>query len=145
MNEVSFLLPHSEDMVLIDEVICYTNTSIDCRSIIKYDERFINDNKFYTYRTLEIMAQSLGILSSLLNNDKKASIGFLLGSRVFNIYKNYLNVGDEIIVKSQVSSCDEFGFGVYESNIYLKDELCASARLSLLSPNKSQLEEMMNG
>lgn len=144
MNKISFLLPHSPDMVFIYEIISHTNTSIVCKATIIDDERHLENNKFYTYKCIEIMAQSLGVLSSLVNKDKAANIGFLLGSRVFNIYKPYLNVGDRVTVKSYVSSCDETGFGVYESYIYLDNELYADARLSVLSPSSSQLEEMMS-
>lgn len=144
MNNISFLLPHSPDMIFIDEIVSYTNTSIECKATITDNERHLENNKFYTYKCIEIMAQSLGILSSLINKDKTANIGFLLGSRIFNIHKPYLNIGDRITIKSCVSSCDETGFGVYESYVYLNNELYVDARLSVLSPSNSQLEEMIN-
>ena len=62
----------------------------------------------------------------------------------FEIYKNSLNIGDEVVIKSAVSIQDENGFSVWQSEIWLKDELVAKATLSVLSPSKEQFLEFKN-
>ncbi|QCD45715.1 putative 3-hydroxylacyl-[acp] dehydratase [Campylobacter mucosalis CCUG 21559] len=136
-------LPHSGDMVLIDEVLEFGEGFISVKSKIKPQNAFLENEKFYTYKCIEMMAQSLGAYKGLYNKDN-FSIGFLLGARDFEIYKNVLNIGDELTIKSNVSMQDESGFGVWYSEILLKDELIAKATLSVLSPSKEQFLELKN-
>ena len=68
----------------------------------------------------------------------------VIGVRDFEIYKNSLNIGDEVVIKSAVSIQDENGFSVWQSEIWLKDELVAKATLSVLSPSKEQFLEFKN-
>ncbi|WP_096029376.1 thioester dehydrase [Campylobacter lanienae] len=136
-------LPHSGDMVLIDEVAKFGDGFIEVKGVIKPQNAFLDGGVFHTYKAIEMMAQSLGAYKGIWSQDK-FRVGFLLGARDFEIYKNSLNIGDEVVIKSVVSIQDESGFGVWQSEIWLKDELVAKATLSVLSPSKEQFLELKN-
>lgn len=136
-------LPHSGKMVLIDEILECSSDSIKVKSVIKADNAFLENDKFYTYKGIEIMAQSLGAFKGL-NSSDDFSLGFLIGVREFEIFKHELSVGDEIVVSSKASMQDDNGFGVWQSNMRVKDELIASASLSVLSPSKEMFEGLKN-
>lgn len=137
------LIPHSGDMILVDEVLEVTTEQITTKSIIKKDNAFLEDGKFPTYKTLEIMAQSLGCLRGLYQSDKRNKLGFLLGARRFSIKKPFINIGDEIITKATISLQDESGLGVYDCEVFIGDVLIATSSISALNLSDELLEKVI--
>ncbi|MGG7074428.1 thioester dehydrase [Campylobacter sp. 9BO] len=137
-------LPHTGKMVLIDKIESVGENFIITKSIIKEDNAFLDNGVFYTYKTVEIMAQSLGAFKGVYAKDDFA-LGFLLGVREFEILTPFLNIGDELTINSQISMQDESGFGVWSSQIFVKKNLVAKATLSVLSPQKQMFLEIKNG
>ncbi|MCD8213233.1 MAG: thioester dehydrase [Campylobacter sp.] len=137
-------LPHSGKMVLIDEILSHDENSISVKSLIKSDNAFLDDGVFYTYKAVEIMAQSLGAFKGLYAKDDH-TVGFLIGVREFEIFVPYLTVGTTLIINSCVSMQDESGFGVWDSEILVNEKVAARAGLSVLSPGKEMFLEMKNG
>ncbi len=140
------LLPHSNKMLLIDEVVEFKQDFIHTKTRINKDNAFLKNDEFATFQGVEIMAQSLGCLKSLLCADKEAKLGFLLGIRNFEILTPFIKSGAILHVKSKLSLQDESGFGVYECELFCENdtslELVAKANLSVLSPNDELLKEI---
>ncbi|RDU56715.1 thioester dehydrase [Helicobacter sp. MIT 99-5507] len=136
------LMPHSGDMVLIDSIVERRNDFISTKTIINKDNPFLENNLFPAFNTLEIMAQSLVVFRGLSDKSSSFRLGFLLGARKFEIYKPYLKIKDELITKTIISE-DFNGMGVYESSVFVNDELVASANISLFNPSKEQLDEIL--
>lgn len=143
MTNIENLLPHSGAIVLIDEILDVDEKSIRVKTTIKKSP-FLQNDRFYSYQLIEVMAQSLGLYRA--HNDKKntTKIAFLIGCRKFEIYKPYLNLGDEIEINSELSFQDENGFGVYDSAILLNGNIIAKASLSVLNPSYEMFEELKN-
>lgn len=137
-------LPHSDKMILIDEILEFGNDFIYTKTTIRTNNAFLDSNIFYTYKGIEIMAQSLGAFKGLHANDD-FTIGFLLGAREFEIFIPHLQIGNEIITHSKISMQDESGFGVWDSKMFVNNKLVAKASLSVLSPSKEMFLEMKNG
>lgn len=141
------LLPHSDKMLLIDEVVEFKEDFIHTKTRITGDNAFLKEGLFATYQGVEIMAQSLGCLKSLLCKDKEAKLGFLLGVRNFEILAPFIELGALLHAKSKLSLQDESGFGVYECELFCERngalELVAKANLSVLSPSEEVLQEIM--
>ncbi len=135
-------LPHSGEMILVDSVISVDKQSIKTKSVIT-PSPFIQNGKFATFNLLEIMAQSLGLYKSYIY-DSGSSVGFVVGSRKFEIFKPFLNIDDEVICEAVLSTQDESGFGVYECSCEVSGEVVAKARLSVFSPSIEKLEELKN-
>lgn len=136
------LIPHSGAMVLVDDIVEKKDDFISVKTLIKYDNPFLQDGKFPTFNTLEIMAQSLVVYRGLNDKSSNARLGFLLGARRFEIIKPNLNIGDELITKTYISE-DFDGMGVYESSVYVDGKLVASASISVFNPSQEQLDQIL--
>jgi predicted hotdog family 3-hydroxylacyl-ACP dehydratase len=136
------LIPHSGAMVLVDDIVEKKDDFISVKTLIKHDNPFLQDGKFPTFNTLEIMAQSLVVYRGLNDKGSNTRLGFLLGARRFEIIKPNLNIGDELITKTYISE-DFDGMGVYESSVYVDDKLVASASISVFNPSQEQLDQIL--
>lgn len=140
MNKI-LKLPHSGDMVLINKILSYGDDYVEVSADISADNAFLEADKFYTYKAVEMMAQSLGAFLGLHKKDG-FTMGFLLGVREFEIFKDHLKVGDSVRIRSKISLQDDSGFSVCNCELFLKDELIASAILSVLSPDEKKFLEI---
>jgi predicted hotdog family 3-hydroxylacyl-ACP dehydratase len=136
------LIPHSGAMVLVDDIVEKKDDFISVKTLIKYDNQFLQNGKFPTFNTLEIMAQSLVVYRGLNDKGSNTRLGFLLGARRFEIIKPNLNIGDELITKTYISE-DFDGMGVYESSVYVDNKLVASASISVFNPSQEQLDQIL--
>ena len=142
MNNLS--LPHTGEMVLIDEIIDHGAYFVEVRAKISPQNAFLEDERFPTYKSIEMMAQSLGAYKGIYGSDG-FNMGFLVGVRDFEIFITSLNIGDELRIRSEVSMQDAHGFGVWSSELFVNDELAARANLSVLSPSTEMFSEIKNG
>ena len=136
---ISDYLPHSSAITLIDEILEFIPCeSIKVRSVINEQNPFLEEGRFHTQKAIEMMAQSLGIYDSKMRElrGEKAIFGFLLGSRKFEIFRPYFNVGDEIVIVSKCSIQDESGF--------VNGELSARAVLNVMSPDEEFVKKALS-
>ncbi|QCD52732.1 ApeP family dehydratase [Campylobacter sp. RM16192] len=143
---ISDHLPHASKIIMIDEVVEFGAGKIKTRSVIKEDNGFLRDGKIEMYKAIEIMAQALGVYDSKTREEsgKKSGLGFLLGSRKFEIFIPCLSVGDEVEVVSICSIQDDSGFGVYDCELYVNGILGSKASLSVISPDDDFLQKVLN-
>lgn len=139
-------LPHSLAIVLIDEVLEFRPNFIKTRSMIKDDNKFLQDGKFAMHKSIEMMAQALGVYDSKMRELRgmKSGLGFLLGSRKFEMFEEFLKVGDEAIITAVCSIQDEQGFGVYDCELCVDDRVVARACLSVMSPSEEFVKRMID-
>jgi len=139
------LLFHGNDIVLIDKVIeCAENYIIvnaNLNQNIPFLDTYNGVKVFRTYKSIEMMAQSLGCFQYInmsIIGEGKAKIGFLLGTRKFEIYIPHIEYNQELFIETKLSVQNDNGFGVYDSTIYIgsiaENNKAASAVLSVLSP-----------
>ena len=143
MKSIENLIPHSGVMVLVDEIIEVTDEVICVKSTITENNAFLEDGVFPTFKTLEMMAQSLAVFRSYMDSQKGNKLGFLLGARKFEILKPYVQIGDSLLIKTKISMQDSSGLGVYDSQVYLGEEMIAQATISVLNPNDTLLEKIL--
>lgn len=144
MKMIEDLMPHSGEMVLIDEILEVKENFVCVLSKISENNAFLEDGLFPTYKSLEMMAQSLVVFRGISDKKNRNKLGFLLSARNFEIFKPFVELGDEIIIKTNITMQDNEGLGIYESKAYLKDELIASTTISVLNPNDEFLEKILN-
>ncbi len=140
------LLPHSKEMILINSLEFFSPKLIKVKAKIKSNSPFVKDEKFATFQTIEIMAQTLGVYDTKMCElaNIKPSLGFLLGSRKFEIFKDFLEVGDEILAVCKPSFQSDDGFGVYECECFLGENLVSKGNLNIFKPSKKALMEIIN-
>lgn len=139
-------LPHASKIVMIDEVLEFEIGKIRTRTFIGKDNIFLRDGKLEAYKTIEMIAQSLGIYDSKLRELKgmKSGLGFLLGSRKFEMFLPYLSVGDTVEISAACSIQDESGFGVYDCELYINGELGVRASLNVISPDDEFIKKVLD-
>lgn len=167
-KSVESYLPHSGEMVLVDEIIevgadfiitktIIKNHAIFCESIESMGEsgesKSVADSSesqgesgesqslaFPTYKAIELMAQSLGIFRALNEKGSGSKLGFLLGARRFEILRPFIL--REARTKVVVSMQDSSGMGVYDCEIFEGESLVARASISALNPSNEFLSQI---
>ena len=140
--KIQELIPHSGEMVLLDDWVEKGKDFICVKVTIKNDNPFLQNGVFPTFKILEMMAQSLVVFRGLNNHDSSFDLGFLLGTRGFEIFKPSLFVGDEILIKTHISE-DYEGVGVHYSEAFVRDDRVAKANISVFNPSKEQLRGIL--
>lgn len=140
MLNLARYLPHSGDMVLIDEIVEVGEDYIITKSIIANHALFLENGAMPTYKSLEMMAQSLGVFRGIKESESKNKLGFLLGARRFEIFQS--SISGEIVIKATLSMQDESGLGVYDCEVYCNLELVAKASISALNPSNDFLDNI---
>lgn len=139
-------LPHSAEMILLDELLSVDENHIKTSLCIRADNAFLNEKKqFELLNALELMAQSVGVWRGLSDEKEGQKLGFLLSSRAFEIFKEAVEIGTKLEISAIMSMQDESGFGVYECEVYECKEakkLLARANISVLNPSKEMLEKL---
>ena len=143
MKQIESLIPHSGEMVLVDEIVEINTEQICVKTTIRENNAFLENGVFPVYKALEIMAQSLVVFRGSTDKESCNKLGFLLGSRRFEILKPSVKIGDTLLVKTKISMQDSNGLGVYDSAVHLGEELIAKATISVLNPNEEMLEKML--
>lgn len=143
---VSKYLMHTDDIVLLDEILYFDMQKITCATTIKDSMPFLNDGVFPTFKSIEIMAQTLGVYQGKMAElvGQRPRMGFLLGARKFYINKSNFKIGDKLIVHARQSLQDESGFGVYDCEIFCGDELAAKASINVFSPSEEELKRIVS-
>ena len=166
-KSIESYLPHSGEMVLIDEIIEVGADFIITKTIINNHKIFCEtieslgksgeSNKsgesiessestqsqhfaFPTYKAIELMAQSLGIFRALNEKGSNNKLGFLLGARRFEILRPFIL--SEARTKVAVSMQDSSGMGVYDCEIFEGANVVAVASISALNPSNEFLSQI---
>lgn len=159
-KSIESYLPHSGEMVLIDEIIevgadfiitktIIKNHAIFCESISDKSQDLVDLSNlpissqslaFPTYKTIELMAQSLGVFRALNEKGSGSKLGFLLGARRFEILHPF--IFREARTKVVVSMQDSSGMGVYDCEIFEGENVVARASISALNPSNEFLSQI---
>ena len=146
-ESLSKILPHSEPMILIDDVVDYSVEDKWLKACVTISE----DSLFYDRELcgidssvgIEYMAQAIGCYAYYRKQLDEPKIGFLLGTRLYNsaISVFELNKTYEIVVR-EVFVADIFSF---ECDIYNdKQEEVASATINVYQDDDGSIKDILN-
>ncbi|WP_417661824.1 3-hydroxylacyl-ACP dehydratase [Pseudomonas sp.] len=138
------LVPHSGDMVLLDEVVRYDIDEVETRLQVKADGLFNQeDGSLPAWLGVELMAQSIAAFAGCHAREagKTIALGFLLGTRKFECNVESFPLGAELHIKALRSLQDDNGMAVFECHLTGPD-IHATARLNVFQPpNATQFLE----
>jgi predicted hotdog family 3-hydroxylacyl-ACP dehydratase len=145
--DVEQLLPHSGDMVLIDEILDYgddygvSRVKVDAGS--KFYETEIKG--IHAAIGLEWMAQTIAAIAGIeaLKNDRPVQVGFLLGTRKYQPAKNIFNLDEEYVIRVKKLYREENGLGAFQCTIHQDEQLIADAKLNVFAPDN--VEKFLKG
>ena len=138
IKNIQNLVPHSNDMLLIDQVIekgsnnLKASVDLSAPSLFKTDEGLIP-----SYVGLEYMAQTISafIGTRSLEQGEPIKLGFLLGTREYHTELCYFPKDETIIISAETIMMDD-EFGVFDCKIITKDNVeIANAQLKAVQPD----------
>lgn len=133
------LLPHAAPMILIDEVLEYSDNTLKARVLISEDSIFYERFKGVpVWVGVEYMAQTIAALAGVRAKRAKepVRIGFLLGARRYETTTAMFALGQALEVYVQEIFQDG-SMGVFDCEIRSNQaELLASASLNVYLPRE---------
>lgn len=118
--DVARLVPHSGNMVLIDEIVHYDQEGLTARARIHPQHVFLQpDGTVPVWLAIEIMAQGIAAFDGChaVDEGRPVRLGFLLGARRMHFHADALPLGAELEVQVKVSTSDGQGFGVFDAQL----------------------------
>jgi len=143
---IAELLPHDGEMVLLSEVVEFTEEVTVCRAVIRADGLFANaDGSTGSWLGLELMAQCIAAHSALVRRSEGQlpRIGFLVSSRRLKFSGNRYHAGQQLRIRSEHIWGKSTGMVSVRCTIHdeKSDTLLAEATLNCFVPkDEAELE-----
>lgn len=154
ITDVAALLPHSGQMVLLEQILDYNDNELIARTHLHPSCPLIQaDGTIPAWMGMELLAQSVGALNGIQAQQagEKVNIGFLLGTRKLSLLASHLPLQQSLIAQVHLSIRDTNGFAVFDSRLYqaekplawheTPDNLLIQAALNLFRPKDNTLLE----
>ena len=145
--DVEELLPHSGDMVLIDQMLDYGDDYAVSQVKVDISSRFFEEDikGIHAAIGLEWMAQTIAAIAGIeaLKNNRPVQVGFLLGSRKYEPSKGVFRQGEEFVIRVEQLYREENGLGAFQCTIHEGDALIADAKLNVFAPEN--VEQFLKG
>ena len=129
------LLPHSGRMVLIDDVIDAGDGWVQAGVRIAEDSLFFETGKgMPSWIGIEYMAQTVALYSGIQarKTGQEPQIGFLLGTRKYQVMTDYFRLGSYLTIDAQ-EEWNDGQMATFDCRIACEDCL-ATARLNVFQP-----------
>ena len=133
---IAELLPHAGDMILLDEVLHFTEEAVQTRLSVRPGGLFNQaDGSLPAWVGIELMAQSVAAYAGCQARQAgvPVQLGFLLGTRNFQCNVERFPAGVELQIKALRSLQDDNGMGVFECQLD-GPGIQAVARLNVFCP-----------
>lgn len=128
----SSVLPHQAPMILIDELLSATETTLTARVLLRDDSPFVQDGRVSSLIAVEYMAQSIAAMAGLRRwgRGEEVKLGFLLGCRELAIEIPELRTGDDLTVEVRETWTTE-ELGHFQCSVTRGAQLVAAGVLSV--------------
>lgn len=133
---IAELLPHSGQMILLDEVIRFGAEDVETCLTVRPSGLFnLAGGSLPAWVGVELMAQTVAAFAGCQARQagEPVKLGFLLGTRSFKCNVEHFPVGTQLQVSALCSLSDDNGMGVFECHIS-GPNIQAEARLNVFCP-----------
>ena len=139
ITDISPLVPHSGEMVLLDRIIDFGSDYLIAEAKIKSDNILIKGNRLPSFLGAEIMAQGVAAWEGCrsVRAGKPINLGYWIGSRKLNLNKPYIEIGSQLEIAIKLSTEDEStGFGIFDCKLIDKQsrEVLIEGAINVFSP-----------
>ncbi|WP_353147716.1 hotdog family protein [Pollutimonas bauzanensis] len=134
---VAQLIPHSGNVILIDEIVSFDKDTLVARAQIKQSGLFNQaDGSLPAWLGLEIMAQAVAAWAgcTAFSAGQPVKLGFLLGTRRYDCQVPAFVAGSDLTISVACSLQDDAGIGTFDCQLHQSGHVVASARLNAYSP-----------
>ena len=142
---ITQLVPHRGAMLLIDRLVADDAESVRVEASIKPDQLFLAAQGLPAWGGIELMAQTVAAFAGLRRIESKlpVQLGFLLGTRRYECTRPFFDVGTRLEIAARQELVAENGLAVFVCQIFLGDEVVATAQLNVFQP--PNVEEYLRG
>ncbi len=133
-------LPHSGDMLLIDEVLGYETESVRTRVRVRPDSLFCGPDGVPSWVGLEYMAQTMGVYSGiqLLQQGEAVRIGLLIGTRRYDAVVPAFAIGSDLEVSARVVLWEKDNLFAFDCAIFDGSRKLAWGEIKAFRPHDVQ-------
>ncbi len=133
---VDDLIPHRGDMSWLDTVLSADQDAVVAEATIRPDSFFVCDGALPIWVGVEFMAQAVAAWAGHRGRQqgRAARIGFLLGTRRFDVRRQAFRVGDRLRIEARCELMGDNGLGMFACRILVDGEVSAEANLSVFEP-----------
>jgi len=119
MNDVTDLIPHTGDMVLLDRIVDYDDMGLTAELAVRGDGLFGDGRTVPAWVGIEYMAQTVAAYVGMKARQANEPIrmGFLLGTRRYNSNVAAFKVGATLTIRVEKIMQDD-GLGVFDCRIH---------------------------
>lgn len=132
---VAELVPHAAPLLLLDELIDWSEDGLCCGLTVRADGLFDHQGKVPAAVGIEYMAQAVAAFSGLRAKRRNEPVkeGFLLGSRRFSSSVSQFDCGVKLRVSVQCQFQGTDGMGAFDCEV-VGDGVSQMARLTVFEP-----------
>ena len=129
-SDVTELIPHTGDMVLLDRIIDYDDQGLTAELVVRGDGLLGDDKTVPAWAGIEYMAQTIAAYAGVKARQANEPIrlGFLLGTRRYNSNVAAFKVGATLTIRVKKIMQDD-DLGVFDCRI-LGERGCSATMLS---------------
>ncbi|WP_232771503.1 ApeP family dehydratase [Colwellia sp. 12G3] len=135
---IEAVVPHKHPMILIDELVAYSDLIAQCSLKITSKSNFYNDStqSVPSYVAIEYMAQSIAAFANANEKDQggKVAIGFLVSSRKLKVFVSEFTLGMQLIVSIEQLYAEESGLSAFDCFIEHDGKRVAEAKINIFQP-----------
>ena len=126
------LIPHREPMILLDEMLGWSQGQSKCRVTVRDGARFVEDGRLETPLLMEHMAQAVAVCLGYqaFRGGHGIRVGMIVGCRTFESFTAAAFVGEELIVSAEQRGANASVSG-FECEVERDDDCIARAYLTL--------------
>lgn len=133
---VDDLVPHRRTMSWLDRVISVDTERVVAEADIRESSLFVRDGQMGVWVGIEYMAQTIAAWAGnrARSEGRSVALGFLVGTRRYDVHRQGFKVGDCLRIEATCELKAENGLGMFACQLFVGDELAASANLSVFEP-----------
>ena len=133
-ENVSRIVPHKDDMLLLDNIISFSAGSLTAEAVITSSSPFFSEGKVPSYISFELIAQAISAYSYLkgLKNGDEPYIGFILRVSDFQFSSPYFVENDTVIIEVKEDCAVDESLYSFAGTVRKNGEIVASGRLLVM-------------
>ncbi len=126
------ILPHRPPMILIDELLEYSEHEVVCGVTVREGEPFVADGRVPALISIEYFAQTVAAFFGYRGRDQSEPfMGMLLGARELDLRVDYFAVGDALRVTGRLTWTGG-ALAQFACELRQGDEVLARAAINVL-------------
>lgn len=146
LPELSYLLPHTKPMLMVDELVAVGPEQVHCRTCVSGLNPFFDAQRQHLpgYVGIELLAQTVAGWAGYQawQAGRQPDIGFLLGSRRYHSEVSAFDVGTVLDLYGE-RILDNQGMAVFSCRIEIEGQSVATSQLNVYVPATAKLAQMV--